>query len=311
MELYKKRNFSDLISDTFNFFKKYGRNFIYNYLTVNGGIMILFLLTIVIGYGEFIQQLIGGNISGETYYLEEYFTNNQGVLIITSVIAFLLLFLMMLIAFSFPVLYLKIIGETGKESISITEMVDAMKANAGKLIKFYFGTLFIVGPIAAILFAVFSLLAMLIIGFVFILLFIPVIVNIVNLSLFHILHTDSGYFASLSYAYKAQFSKSFWKYIGATAIIYIIINTISYIFMIIPAVLIIVFSFTLFEDPSTTGPPTFFFVLIFFTYLISIIVTFILANLSYVSIGLMYFDSRDDLQREVTISEIDQIGLGE
>lgn len=56
MQFYKKRDFGALVSDTLNFFKLYGKNYFKNYLTLNGGIIILLVVVIVIGFGDFFKQ---------------------------------------------------------------------------------------------------------------------------------------------------------------------------------------------------------------------------------------------------------------
>lgn len=59
MQFYKKRDFGALVSDTLNFFKLYGKNYFKNYLTLNGGIIILLVVVIVIGFGDFFKQAFG------------------------------------------------------------------------------------------------------------------------------------------------------------------------------------------------------------------------------------------------------------
>lgn len=63
MEICKKRDFGELVSDTFNFFKVYGKNFFVNYLILNGSLLVLLAFLVGFGYREIISQLfvtIGG-----------------------------------------------------------------------------------------------------------------------------------------------------------------------------------------------------------------------------------------------------------
>ncbi|MBW7868748.1 MAG: hypothetical protein H3C31_10525 [Brumimicrobium sp.] len=307
MEFYKKRDFGQIIGDTFTFFKEYGRNFILNYLTINGGIILLLLITVVLGYGEIISQLFGGNISGETYYFQQYYNDNQMMLIFTSIILFLLLLLLMLFTFSFPVFYIKIVSETGNKKVTTSEIIDHFKGNFKRLLLFYLGTIFIVTPIffAATLLSAFLIIIM--IGLFLFIMLIPVMLNIVNFSLFDTLIGGNSYFKALITAFKMQFSRRFWKYMGATLVIYLIIYVISMLFTLIP---ILIFGFSIFtvaggaQDDSTV-----MVILILVMYFISIIFSFIVFNAFYISAGWMYFDSREDLQGEASISEIDQMGL--
>ena len=52
-------------------------------------------------------------------------------------------------------------------------------------------------------------------------------------------------------------------------------------------------------------------ILMAIVYAVSIACTIVLNNLINVNAGFMYYDSRTDLHRNVTFSEIDTIGSGE
>ena len=64
--------------------------------------------------------------------------------------------------------------------------------------------------------------------------------------------------------------------------------------------------------PDALGSDSsFFMTLMAIVYAVSIACTIVLNNLIYVNAGFMYYDSRTDLHRNVTFSEIDTIGSGE
>lgn len=127
MQFYKKRDFGALVSDTLNFFKLYGKNYFKNYLTLNGGIIILLVVVIVIGFGDFFKQAFGSNINGEAYLFQDYFQQNQGLLIGASVLSIILIILLSLISYSFPVLYMKRLAETGNSKVTMNEMIEDIK----------------------------------------------------------------------------------------------------------------------------------------------------------------------------------------
>jgi hypothetical protein len=67
MQLYQERKFGNLISDTFTFFKEYGKNYFKNYFALNGILLLLFVIIFIFGY-QFFLQLMNANVNGDTYF---------------------------------------------------------------------------------------------------------------------------------------------------------------------------------------------------------------------------------------------------
>ncbi|AQW94258.1 hypothetical protein AB2S31_06525 [Elizabethkingia anophelis] len=313
MQFYKKRDFGALVSDTLNFFKLYGKNYFKNYLTLNGGIIILLVVVIVIGFGDFFKQAFGSNTNGEAYLFQDYFQQNQGLLIGASVLSIILIILLSLISYSFPVLYMKRLAETGNSKVTMNEMIEDIKKNLKKFFIFFIGSVFILTPLFIFAFIISSFLMIILIGFLLILACIPVMVNIINFTLFNMYNTNDGFFSSIGKAFRIQFSKDFWKYIGSTFIIYLLINVVTTIFAFIPMMFLYGYILTTVSTtPDAIGSDSsFFMILMAIVYAVSIACTIVLNNLIYVNAGFMYYDSRTDLHRNVTFSEIDTIGSGE
>ncbi|HIB8179374.1 TPA: hypothetical protein ACWX1I_000753 [Elizabethkingia anophelis] len=313
MQFYKKRDFGALVSDTLNFFKLYGKNYFKNYLTLNGGIIILLVVVIVIGFGDFFKQAFGSNTNGEAYLFQDYFQQNQGLLIGASVLSIILIILLSLISYSFPVLYMKRLAETGNSKVTMNEMIEDMKKNLKKFFIFFIGSVFILTPLFIFAFIISSFLMIILIGFLLILACIPVMVNIINFTLFNMYNTNDGFFSSIGKAFRIQFSKDFWKYIGSTFIIYLLINVVTTIFAFIPMMFLYGYILTTVSTtPDAIGSDSsFFMILMAIVYAVSIACTIVLNNLIYVNAGFMYYDSRTDLHRNITFSEIDTIGSGE
>jgi len=141
-EFYKKRDFSALISDSFIFFKIYGKNYFKNYFLINGLLLILMVILAVVGYRELFSQIFGSNIEGQNRYFEEYFEQNVGTLILTTSLIFILFLATAIINYCFPVLYIKRASETGNTNIKTDEILSDLKANAGKILVLFLGLLF-------------------------------------------------------------------------------------------------------------------------------------------------------------------------
>lgn len=322
MQLFKTRDFGSLISDTFNFFKVYGRNYFRHYLTLNGILLILLVVLYVVGYRSIFSQIFSSNLEGNSHYFEEYFQQNTGVLVGLGLVFMLLFFLTMFVVYLYPVFYMKRIAETGAREVTLNEISSDLKANVGKFFIFLLVMMFVVTPLIFVLMGISGFLMIIIIGFFLLLLMMPVIINAINFTLFDYFSTDRGIFSSISYGIRSQFSypsgnmrSPFWKYWGSTATIFFIVQTISGIIMMVPAFMMMgsIFTAPQSEQPQAMGK---FFessmgILYFVCYGISLLVSFILMNVIYVNAGLMYYDSRTDLHRQEHFSEIDTIGTRE
>lgn len=321
MQFYQKRTFGKLVSDTFIFFKENGRNYFKNFILLNGSLLILLVITFIFGYRELFSQLFGSNIDGESFHFETYFQENQGMLIILTILVFILFLAFLIISYSFPVFYMKRRSETGNIKIKADDILNDIKSNISRILKLWLGIVFIFFPAVLIIYSLSSLLIFIIIGFLLILLITPAILNVGNFLMYDYLHTDKNFFQALGYAIRSQFSyqqghgkSPFWKYWGSSSVIYIIIQTASSIFTTIPIVIYMISNFIIPETQGTLDESSFensFGIVFFIIYGISIIVSFLLMNVLYINSGFLYYDSRVDLHRAMDLSEIETIGTNE
>ena len=319
MQFYQKRDFGNFISDTFNFFKENGKNYFKNYLMINGILVILMVVIFVSGYRELFSQMFGSNTEGQNYYFQAYFQENSSMFILVSAVVLILFLAVTMISYSYPILYMKRLSETGNKNIKTDEILSDLKNNSGRFIKFFLGLLFIITPIAIVIFGISFVLMFVLIGFFLLILVGPAIINMINFLMFDYFHTEKGFFKSLSYAVKSQFSyqngrdrSPFWKYWGSTVIIYLMIQMITSVFTFIP---MLIFSGVIFTVPQKGGPQNLLEgsmgVMFFAIYGISLLISFLMINVVFVNSGLQYYDSRTDLHRNLDLSEIDMIGTNE
>lgn len=319
MQFYKKREFGAFISDSFQFFKLYGRNYFKNYILINGLLLILTLAVVVFGFREIFGQLVGSNVSGESYYFERYFSENAGMLIVAGILVFLLFVLLAIVNYLYPVFYMKRIAE-GAQKVKTDEILDDFKRNAGRIFKMCIGMLFILLPITMIVLGFSYLLLLIIIGFFLILLVYPTAFNVSAFLMYDYFNTKRGFIESLSYSIRSQFSYAngnekspYWKYWGASIIMFIIMYMVTSVFTFVPMIFMYGSILTsapdgnFEENPFTGAMGILFFVL----YGVSILASLILSNLMYINAGLMYYDSRTDLHQKVELEEIDTIGSNE
>ena len=319
MQLYKKRDFGTFISDSFAFFKIHGKNYFKNFILLNGLLLILMVVVIVLGFREFFGVLFGSNMSGESYYFEQYFTDNLGLFIISGILLFILYTALMTINFLFPVFYMKRIAEGAKE-IKTDDILSDFKTNRKKVIKGYFGLSFLVMPVATVLFGFSYFLIIILIGIVLILFVAPTLFNIITFLCYDYFNGNRGFFESLSYAIRAQFSypngrekSPYWKYWGSTIVMGILFYIVSGVLSAVPMILFMAKLTTAspdgeFEQNPLTGG---FGIMIFFLYGISSLLSMFLMNVLYINSGLMYYDNRTDLHQKMELEEIETIGINE
>ena len=320
MQFYQKRDFGQFISDTFAFFKEHGKNYFKNYLLINGILLILMVIIFVFGYREIFSQMMGSNTSGQNYYFEAYFQENSAMLILVSTIVFILFLAVTMVSYSYPILYLKRLTETGNKNIKADDILSDLKNNIGRFLILFLGLFFIVTPLAMMVFGLTVVLMFILIGFFLLILLGPALMNVVNFLMFDYFNTKKGFFESLSYAVRAQFSykngrekSPFWKYWGSTIVMYFIIQTITSIFTMIPMMFIFGGMMTIPQTGELQQNPFegLMGIVFFLFYGFSLLVSFVMINVIFVNSGLQYYDSRTDLHRNIDLSEIDTIGTHE
>lgn len=320
IQFYKKREFGSFISDSFNFFKLYGKNYFKNYFLINGLLLILAVIVLIFGFREIFGQLVGSNLSGETYYFERYFAENSGLLIVAGLLVFLLFALLAIVNYLFPVFYMKRIAQ-GAQKIKTDEILGDFKRNAGRIFKMCIGMLFILLPVMMIVMGFAYVLLLIFIGIFLILLIYPTAFNISAFLMFDYFNADRGFLDSLSYSVRAQFSypngnekSPYWKYWGGTLIMFIIMYAVMMIFTFVPVFFLYGSLLTSAPDGNFEENPFsggFIGIIVFVLYGLSTLLSLFLSNLMYVNAGLMYYDSRTDLHQKVELAEIDTIGLNE
>lgn len=319
MQFYKKRDFGAFISDSFTFFKLYGKNYFKNYILLNGLLLILMVAIFIFGYRELIMQIFGSNMSGESYYFESYFEDNIGMFVVVGLITFLLFTIMMIVNYLFPVFYLKRLAE-GETKIRTDDILGDFKRNAGKIGKLCLGMIFIVTPLSLILMGISYVMILIVVGIFLIVLVYPALFNVITFLMYDYFNSKRGFFESLSYSIRSQFSYTngrerspFWKYWGSTVVISIILYVITTIFTAIPMIFFMLKITTTAPDASFEQNPFAgsLGIMMFVMYGISLLVSFFLSNMLYVNSGLMYYDSRRDFHQKVELEEIETIGINE
>ncbi|MDM1557030.1 DUF4013 domain-containing protein [Chryseobacterium indologenes] len=319
IQFYKKRDFGTFISDSFNFFKLYGKNYFKNYILINGLLLILMVTVFIFGYKELFSQIFGSNLGGDTYYFERYFSENAGMLIGVGILTFLLFMVLAIVNYLYPVFYLKRIAN-GAKNIKTDEILGDFKENIGRIGKLCLGMAFIVIPLSLFIVGFSYILIFILIGIFLVMIVYPTLFNVITFLMYDYFNSGRGFMESLSYSIRSQFSypngsekSPYWKYWGAAFVMFVILSIASSVFTYVPMIFFYGSILTSTPDASFEQDPFAggFGIVFFVFYGISMLLSFFLSNLLYVNAGFMYYDSRTDLHQKVELEEIDTIGINE
>lgn len=308
-QLYKERNFNALINDTFGFFRVYGKNYFRNYFSIVGAfLLVLIVLAFIVGKFFFDTLMSAQGTAEAEAMLENYFLDNLGYFIGTGVLAFVLLIIFTILVYSFPVVYLDLI-KTVKEPTA-RQVMDGIKAKAGRSILFGLLSLITFVPIIMIAAVICVPFMLVLIGFPMLLFVMAFMLSWSLLSFYNYLSTTEDYFTSMGRGIK-MLTKKFWPHFGSTAIFILIIYMLQLVVYGFSSIIGMIFELTDSSSFDAADPQSilsFISVMAIITWVLSMIVSFIVNNLTMVNQGMIYYSSREANERLSVHSEIDSIG---
>lgn len=309
--LHKKRNFSELISDTFLFFRKNGKHFFKLYFTINGAfllissVLIYFIFKI---YFEFLFSSLSSGIQSESNSVVTLLENNTEIFIVIAILGVLFLVFMSLLQFTFPVVYLDLLEKKQNQNFGVREVISGLKSNTLKLIKFLLGSLFVFIPIALIVLTINIFLCFIIIGFLLFIITLPFLMSWFHLTFYHYIIGKKRFFAALIDAF-SNVKQQFWNITLSTLVMYVIIQIVMTILSMIPYVFGIA---TLFTNPKGTYNQTeglnIVTIIMIAVMIVSLIANYILNNLIIVNQGLIYYTLQEQNENISAKNSIDLIG---
>lgn len=308
-QLFKKRNFNDLIGDTFIFFKLYGKHYFKNYLIINGGFLLVLLVLVFFVFKIFYEGLFSGlNSNMPENQFEAFIMDNLVLFLGSGVLSVLLLLIITMISYLYPVVYLDLLSKT--KEFDTNDIIKRFKDKIGRVILFFILSLVIALPFLGLLFMLCFLLVFVLIGIPMLLIMIPAASAWLLLSFYHYIATDADYFTSLSKAMQMLRNK-FWPIVGSTFIMYLIIQTIVGIISMIPYVIGIFSAFTSLQDPNTfdsQNAVSIMMISVMILFLLSVLLNFFMQNLLLVNNGVIYYSLREEAENNSPKNDIDLIG---
>jgi hypothetical protein len=310
-QLYKKRNFNELIGDTFNFFKAQGKNYFANYIAINGGILLVLIVLLYFFMKIFYDGLFSNGVVNSGNGFENYFLQNIELFIGYGIGTFILILILSLINSLYPIAYLKLIER--KKETNAVNIWKFIKSKIGKSLIFFLLSMVTILPIAVVLCFLCFALVFILIGIPLILIVIPAIFTCFSFAYYNYITTNDGYFDSVSKGYKLFITKP-WPLIGSTVIIYFIVSTVVSFISFIPYFIGIFGVMFNIETQSTENQQetiSFMMIMVGITFILSISLNYLLQNIISVNQGIMYYSMIDETEKTSNLSEIDLIGSNE
>lgn len=300
-QLYKKRDFSAYIGDTIQFFKQFWKNYFQNYVVINGVLLLVFVSLYFLLFKDLFSNMYDPNaIKTWMSY------NNSGSFMLSIIVLMIIAIVFSVFTTAFPMVYFNLLNTTGRDAFTASEMLNGIKAYAGRMILFGIISFFVMIPIVFIFFAFGVALSFLIIGIPILFLGLPTVLIWSMQSLYVYLEEETGYFQALSKGWKITVQK-YWHLVGSTIAVYFCITILSSVFSMVPAFMMMG---SIITSGGTPKPQTMTPLMMAF-YLVGLIVTFICYNFIYVQQGLIYYSAQENTEHYQAYSDIDNIGKDE
>ncbi len=309
--LYKNRGFGDIISDTFTFLKVSGKHFFYNYFAITG-IFLLILLVFTYFFSTVYYEYMFSSMSMTygTNPMDELFGDNLGFLILVIAGFFVMGLFVSLLTFSFPVSYFQLYEKNNyTTNFTTRDIITQMKSTFGRLCIYFLGLVFIFMPIFLISYVIIILLSIIIIGIPLLFIILPAIFSWMFLTLFYQLNSNDGFFSAMGKAWEV-IKTNFWKTIGSTLVMYVIVSVLVGIIIMVPYLIAILSVFGAGTTNALDGTQTgsLFGMMMTIVMVLSILLNFITNNLHIITHGMIYYSVMEEKENRNQHSEIDLIG---
>lgn len=309
-QLYKKRDFSALVGDTFNFFKLEGKNYFKNYFIINGSLLLLLVVIIYFFANIFIKGAFANMQTGneESFYNELY--SNLGLFIGLGALMILLIIIISMLNYAFPLGYLKLM-EQNKER-NFENLIQYFKSKIGRIIIFFLLSIVVLFPLLFIVMFLTILSVFILIGIPLLLLLIPTMTSFISLFYITYISEEVSYFEAFGKAFD-MLKKNYFPIIGATFVMYMIIQVTLGILTMIPYIIGVIFLFSNPEaiEQNVENSFSIIAVILIAIIIISIIFNYTLQNLMLINQGITYYSCKEALENVSLNNSIDLIGTDE
>lgn len=309
-QLYKKRDFSQLIGDTFSFFKLEGKNYFKSYFIINGGILLLLVVILYFFMKAFIDGTFAATQTGNSNYINDMMYSNMTNFVLFGIFFVILISLASLINYSYPILYFKLIEEEKERTTEA--LFNLMKQKIGKAILFYLLSLVVIFPLLLIVFGITFFLIFILIGIPIIIILVPAVTSWITLTYYQYITSEDDYFKAIGKAFEMVKAK-FWSIVGSTLVIFVIMQVVMGVLTLIPYFIGI---FSLMTNPQNiennpNGYLSALSILVTVFFVFSIFLNYVMQNLLLVNQGIIFYSIKETEGNVSILNDIDSIGTHE
>lgn len=311
-ELYKKRDLSAYFSDTITFFKIFGKHFFKNFFIING-VFLMILVVLIYFISKIYMEVLfsnGINMGNNPDYLVDYFNNNVLLIIGCFIVVFLLIIILSMLNISFPVIYLKLFEKTKSDTFSTQEIIDDLKKIVGKMLVFLLGSVFIIMPLAFIVFGFLFLLCFILVGIPLLIIAGAAFFSWVTLSYYEFILNKVSFLNALSNGYR-MVKQQFWTIVGTTFLMMLLIQIIQGFITMVPYLISIVWMLTATENFQGTSQPenlSAMGIIMAVIMVFSVLLSYIFNNFIIINQGLIYYSLQEEKENYTLKNQIDLIG---
>ena len=308
-QLFKKRDFGDYVSDTFQFFRQTGKHYLKNYFTICGiFLMVLAIFTYFLFQVYFDFFLNVGRINNNLQFIQSYAENNGAIIISGALLLFFFIVLLSMLTYSVPVIYMDLYEKNKGNNFETKAILTEFKAHFGRILIFFLGLIFIITPLLILVFVILILLCFIIVGIPLLLFAIPTAVSWVTLSFYEYLNRDQPFFKAFGSGFK-HIRNQYFPNIGSLMVMYVMIQIAMSIFTMFPYMFGMASVFT--STQNSSAPEDAFStvkIMLTIVMVVSILMSYILNNLLLVNQGLVYYSRRENDENISSKDSIDLIG---
>lgn len=307
-ELFRKRDFSDFITDTFSFFKLNGKHYLKSYFTINGGFLILLSVLLYFVFKIYFEVLVASSGLSESNYLSHYFDDNFEMFAGTFSLFILLIIVISLISVAYPILYLELFAKKGNTDFNTSEITDGLKQNAGRLSIFFLGFTFIVMPVMMVMFFILMLLCLILIGIPLLMIACLAFFGWSSLSLYCFITEKTDFFSSFKKGF-SLLKQKFWSIVGASFVIIMMIQFIQIIITMIPSLVGLGLFFTSSNPEMNSNSIENNISISIFIFIFGVLISALFNNMIMINQGIIYYSLKEENENNSIDNQIDLIGL--
>ncbi len=310
-ELFKKRDFNALFSDTIDFFKRFGKNYYKNYFIINGIFLMILVVLIYFISKIFLENAFSTIQDSNNDFIANYVHTNPILFFGFFGIFLLVSIFLSLLNITYPIVYLDTIDKKQNQQISSNEIIVEIRKNIGRLILFFIGTIVVILPILVIVFAILVLLCFILIGFPLLIILLPFFSSWYSQSYFIFTIEKLSFFEALKKGYDLVRPK-FWLVVGNALfmqfIIQMIQSTISIVFYVIGILGFLFFREDIQNETSKGANFSLAAVCVTIVFVVLVVFGYVLNNITIINQGILYYSLREETEKKSVKNEIDSIG---